>query len=87
LLKKNAKVTEDYRDYNSAVSTRTVMDKIKYYYVADGKLAELKRDKKAIAAVFGEKGTSISTYIDANKIDLKNDDALVKVFQYAATLQ
>jgi hypothetical protein len=57
------------------------MDKNKYYAVIDNKLTEFKNNKKSLE-VFGSKADKIQEYISTNKLDLKLEADLIKVFAY-----
>ena len=82
LAKKNVKHIEQYREYNSATTTKSVIDRVKYYFYTTNQLKEFKRDVKSIQLAFGEKSPSVLKYIGENKFDLKKDDDLVKVFSF-----
>jgi len=86
LAKKNVKRIEQYREYNSAVTTKSVIERVKYYFYTTNQLKEFKRDVKSIQLAFGEKSPTVLKYIDENKLDLKKDDDLVKIFSFFSTI-
>ncbi|WP_231490534.1 hypothetical protein [Pedobacter sp. Leaf170] len=86
LAKKNVKRIEQYREYNSASTTKSVIERIKYYTIINNVLTEFKRDNKSIQQVFGEKSVSVLDYITKNNLDFKKDNDLIKVFAFYETL-
>ena len=86
LAKKNVKHIEQYREYNSAITTKSVIERVKYYFYTTNKLTEFKRDVKSIQLAFGEKSTPVLKYIEENKLDLKKDSDLTKVFSFFSTI-
>lgn len=87
LAKKNVKSIQLYREYNSATTTKSIISRTKYYFFITNKLTEFKRDTKSLQLAFGEKSSKILKYIEDNKLDLKNDDDLIKVFAYNSILK
>lgn len=85
LAKKNVKRIEQYREYNSAITTKSVIERIKYYTTKDNVLTEFKRDTKSVQQLFGDKSVAILEYINKNNLDLKKDVDLVKVFEFYDT--
>ncbi|SFA43274.1 hypothetical protein SAMN04488511_103302 [Pedobacter suwonensis] len=85
LAKKNVKRIEEYREYNSATITKSIIERVKYYYYKANKLSEFKRDTNSIKEAFGDHADSLLTYIRENKLDLKNDMDLIKIFDYYST--
>jgi hypothetical protein len=86
LLKKNIKQIESQRAYNSAVTTQTISERVKYYYALNNELVEFKRDAKFVNDAFGGKATAVQKYIKDNNLDLKKDEELIKAFAYFSTL-
>jgi hypothetical protein len=86
LLKKNSKYIQDYKAYNSATTTRMIKDKINYFVASDTDIKELKRDRKAFQMIFKDKTELVLKYINENKLDLKDDGDLIKVFSYYSTI-
>ncbi|MGO4876524.1 hypothetical protein ACEN2P_07970 [Pedobacter psychrotolerans] len=86
LAKKNVKHIEQYREYNSAVTTKSIIERIKYYYFAKNTLVEFKRDNKSIQQAFGEKAPLILAYIKENDLDLKKDVDLINIFNFYNSL-
>jgi len=85
LAKKNAKRVEEYREYNSATITKSIIERTKYYYYTANKLFEFNADNKSIMAAFGESATPLLEYIKENKLNLKKEEDLIKVFSFYST--
>jgi hypothetical protein len=85
VLKKNGKQIETVQEYNSP-PTKSITDRIKYFYVLNNELVELKKDTKSLSAVFGSKSANVEKYIKENKLNVKKDEDLVKAFDYFSTL-
>lgn len=86
LAKKNVKHIEQYREYNSATTTKSVIERVKYYFYTANQLKEFKKDEKSVRLAFGEKSPTVLKYIDDNKLDLKKDTDLIKVFSFFSTI-
>jgi len=82
LVKKDFKYIESYQPYITEAVVKTVKEKIKYYYVIDNKLTEFKNNKKSLE-LFGSKADKIQEYISKEKLDLKVEADLIKVFAYS----
>jgi len=85
LAKKNVKRIEAYREYNSATITKSIIERVKYYYYTENKLFEFKRDNNSIKQAFGDYAIPLIAYVQENKLDLKNDEDLIKVFNFYST--
>lgn len=85
LVKKNLKKIESTQEYNSP-PTQNIVDRIKYFYVVNNGLVEFKRDTKSLVSAFGSKSTGLQQYMKDNKLNLKNDEDLIKIFTYFSTL-
>jgi hypothetical protein len=57
-----------------------------YYASANNTLTKIKREKKAILTILKDKAPDIEAYISANKLSLKDDKDLAKVFNHYNTL-
>lgn len=86
LLKRSAKIIQENKEYNSATSTKSFEEIIKYYIYKDGKGVIVKKDKKAIFAALGDKQAELESYIKENKLNLKTDADLDKLIAYYNTL-
>ncbi|TBO40390.1 hypothetical protein [Pedobacter kyonggii] len=85
LAKKNVKRIEEYREYNSATTTKSIIERVKYYYYSANKLFEFKRDNNSIKEAFGNSAIPLLAYIKENKFNLKNDEDLIKIFNFYST--
>jgi hypothetical protein len=85
VLKKHGKQIETVQEYNSP-PTKSITDRIKYFYVLNNELVELKKDTKSLGVVFGSKSAEVEKYIKENKLNVKKDEDLVKAFAYFSTL-
>lgn len=83
ILRKPVKNLLSRREYNSSKVTDTYLNAEKYFvYTEAGEMVKYKSDKKAIASYFPSKIAEINTFIESNKINLKNADDLAKLFNY-----
>lgn len=57
-----------------------------YYLFVNGEMKRLKKDKGFIMAVLSDRQPQLSQFIDANKLNFKNTDHLVKLFNYYNSL-
>jgi hypothetical protein len=85
LAKKNTKRVEEYREYNSAITTKSIIERTKYYYYTTNKLSEFNADNKSILKAFGESATPLLEYIKENKLNLKTEEDLIKMFNFYST--
>ncbi|WP_316841061.1 hypothetical protein [Pedobacter gandavensis] len=84
LLKLISKDIKEAREYNSATTTKTFVETAKYYIAIDGNsLVEITRSKNSIlGALKGPKVEQVKKYLSENKLNLKDDADLVKIFAY-----
>ena len=85
LVKKDFKYIESYQPFITEAVVKTVKEKIKYYSVIDNKLTEFKNNKKSLE-LFGSKKDKIQEYVDKDKLDLKTEADLIKVFAYSDSI-
>ena len=84
-LKRDAKVIIEGKEYNSATITKKVESDVAYYIVKpDGKPVAVKANEKSIVAELGK--PELSKYIKENKLNLKDNADLVKLFTYYDSL-
>lgn len=86
LLKKLSKQVMETKDFNSSVVKKRFTDLNKIYAFRDNQFYQLKRDRSSILNIFSDKSNEIAKYISDNKINLKKDDELIKVFNYYNSL-
>ncbi|GGE58572.1 hypothetical protein EV200_103386 [Pedobacter psychrotolerans] len=86
LLKKNYKRVEESRAFNTATVTKTIINRLKYFTYDGFRITEFKRDIKSLQKVFGETSLVVIEYIKNQKLDIKNDDDLIKVLEFYSGL-
>lgn len=85
LIRRNIKVILEGKEYNSATVTRKVEGDIANFVVReDQKLIPVKINEKSIVAALAK--PELSKYIKDNKLNLKEDADLVKLFTYYDSL-
>ncbi len=64
------------------------VDKYSLYFMKEGDkvLYKAKKSKKQMIAAFPEQENEISSFIKSNKLDLKNDESLIKLLEYYDSL-
>lgn len=88
ILKKPTKTLSSNREYNSAKTTDTYLDGVKYYlFTKKGEMVKFKTDKKSLASYFADQADKMADYIAKNKPNLKNDEDLAKLFDYYNSLK
>lgn len=86
LLKRSSKVIQEDKEYNSATVTQKIIESIKYYLFIDGKMNPVKKDKKSLFSILGNKTAELDNYIKANNLNIKDDDDLIKLINYYNSL-
>lgn len=82
-IKRAFKTIIEEKEYNSPTNVKKIVEKVNYYVVkTDGTLIPVSKNEKAILAAIGDKNTELTAYIKANKLNLKNDADILKVFEY-----
>lgn len=79
----------DSKAYGDASLTRKYNKNTSFYGHSlnnEKRLERLSKNKNVIAAFFGMKKDQVKSYIDQNKLALKSDTDLIKVFEFANTL-
>jgi hypothetical protein len=56
------------------------------YFLKDGTIVRIKKDKSSLLALFQDKKEAISKYIEQQKLNLKNEADLIALVQYYNTL-
>lgn len=82
LLIKNYKAIIENKNYNSAVTEKRFEDFKAYYMLKEGKMIRFKPSKKDLLETFNDKSAEIDAFLKKEKIDLKSNDDLAKVFEY-----
>ncbi|MDA9555003.1 hypothetical protein N9R54_02095 [Pelobium sp.] len=86
LLYKSYKTLLEIKPYNSATVEKRFSDNANYYVFKDGVMRKFKPSKKDVLALFSNKSTEIDTYLKSEKIDLKKNEDLKKLFEYCSSL-
>jgi hypothetical protein len=81
LIKKEAKALVDVKPYNEPL-TRRFGDDSKYFLIVSGKVIPFKRHKKFVLANLPNNQIEVEAYLKTDNINLKNDDDLIKLFNY-----
>ncbi|MBW7466966.1 hypothetical protein ABID22_001056 [Pontibacter aydingkolensis] len=79
LLKRTSKKIFEELPYGSSTKVKTFESDSHYYIAKNDKLVKVKNDKKAILKALPDKKTELEAYIKANRLDLKNDEALANL--------
>ena len=86
ILKKNHKVISESKEYSGAIN-KSVSDGIKYYLVnEDNTPVAVKLDVKSISALLPAKQSELTEYAKTNKLNLKNNEDVVKLISYYNSL-
>lgn len=82
-IKKTIKNIIEIKEYNSASATKKISTKDFYYVVkADNLPVQVNKNEKNILAAIGDKESELEGYVKANKLNLKNDTDILKLFEY-----
>lgn len=82
LLKKTKKIIIDKTPYNSATAIKEFGVQNKYYLYHDNKLTSIKKNEKSLYSTLPNGKTTLSAYIEKEKLDLDNDQDLSKLITY-----
>ena len=85
LLKRSTKIIQENKEYNSASSTKTFVEIVKYYMVTQGNGTQVKKDKKSIFKAL-DKQPLLETYSKDNNLNLKLDTDIARLVSYYNTL-
>ena len=87
LLKKMSIIIKEVKEYNSAVTEKSYVNKSSYYIAQKDKpLQSLALNKKGILNVLTAHGKEVEQYINDNKINFKKDEDIIKVINYYNSL-
>ncbi|SKB63267.1 hypothetical protein [Daejeonella lutea] len=81
LLKDPKKNIVEHRAYNSSTAVKSIVETPAYYVVVNGQLIKFKKDKKALLAALPN-SDKLESYIQDNKLNVKDDTDLAKVVLY-----
>ncbi|GGH17285.1 hypothetical protein [Pedobacter zeae] len=82
LFKKTNKVITESKEYGSALINKSFNTTLNYFALSDGKISKITPNRKAISTLFPSKEQQLNDYLKKEKIDLKNDEDLKKLFAY-----
>ncbi|WP_299817758.1 hypothetical protein [uncultured Pontibacter sp.] len=82
LLKRTSKKIFEELPYGSATKVKTFQEDTHYYIAQKDKLTKIKTDKRAVLKALNDKEAALETYIKANRLNLKNDEDLIKVIDF-----
>lgn len=86
LLKQIKKIFIEEKAFNSATITRRFDTQNSYYIFKDEKMALLKRTKSGLLNVLSDQKELIEKFISNNKLTIKSDNDLAKIFAYYNSL-
>ena len=87
LIKRTKKKVNEYKEYNSATTTKNFQAITNYYLVKEGLPIKIKKDKKSVIEAFGDRKSELEVFIKANDINLKSDVDLIKLTTYYNSLK
>jgi len=86
LLFKSFKTLIEVKPYNSATTEKKFIDNSSYYVLKENVMKKFKPSKKDILEIFKSKSAELDTFIKNEKIDFKQNQDLIKVFEYYSSL-
>lgn len=86
LLLKSFKTLVEVKPYNSTTTEKKFIDNSSYYVLNENVMKKFKPSKKDILEIFKSKSTELDTFIKNEKIDFKQNQDLIKVFEYYSSL-
>ncbi len=86
LLKRINKTITEQKTYGSAVLKKQFQSTESFYMVKAGEIRKIKKDKKAIYEVLGNKAAEMDNYIASNKLNLKIDNDMAMLISYYNSL-
>jgi hypothetical protein len=86
LLKHRIKQPFDERAFNSATTTRTYKEDEYFYLAKKNTPVKIRKDKKQILTVLGNYTAELEAYIAEEKLNLKNEEDLVKLIVFYNSL-
>lgn len=86
LLFRNVKKVRKDKAYNSATTVLTIEEYPTWFIAKDGVPVSIKKNEKAVLEAIGGDRTALEAYIRSNKLNVKNDEDLVKLIVYYNSL-
>ena len=82
LLKRTIKVVVEERPDNSLLLKKMIKASTRYYLKTGSTLARVKNNEKEVLILLKDKQAELKAYIKENKLNLKQDNDLAKLFDY-----
>jgi hypothetical protein len=87
LLKRTSKKVIEEPAYNAATSVKSIRTNENYYLTATNlELTKIKKDKKSVLAALPDKKAELEDYIKDQRLDLRQEQDIVKLISYYNTL-
>ncbi|HEY9257631.1 hypothetical protein [Chitinophaga sp.] len=86
LLFRNVKKVRKDKAYNSATTVLTIEEYPNYFIAKNGVPVSIKKNEKAVLEAIGGDSAALTAYIRSNKLNVKNDEDLVKLIVYCNSL-
>lgn len=87
LLKHTQKTIVEQTPYNSATTVQHIKELVTYYVSENGSLTKFKPNEKQVLATLSTKATELQKYIKENKLNVKEEEDLKKLFVYYNTIK
>ncbi|RZK43234.1 MAG: hypothetical protein EOO90_04525 [Pedobacter sp.] len=84
-LKRTVKTVVEEKEYNSSTTLKKIVDN-HYYYVVKPDQAPVQVSKSDIVDAIGDKKSELTAYIKSQKLNLKKESDILKVFEYYFTI-
>lgn len=82
LLKINLKMAQESKEYNSETATHRIIASTQYFLLIAGRMVAMKKDRKFIYQNLGNKTKEMDAFFTANKLNIKNDNDIIKLINY-----
>jgi hypothetical protein len=90
MLFKKTELTLLEANYNAAMDVgsenKKYVKKDKYYILKDGKVNEIKKSKKKVTEILSDQSTKVEEFVDQNKLNVKDEQDLIRIFDYYNSL-
>lgn len=86
LLKRCLKQITEEQAFNSATKVKTISENPVYYLASQGQPLKFKKDKKSVLSVMEDHAGEVEKFIASEKINLKSDADVIKLFAYYDSL-
>ena len=82
LLKRNNKTITEYREYNSATTTRKIADNFEYYFYKGETIVPVAKDQSVLETIFKDKASAVQSKIKERKLNLKKEADLKEIVEF-----